>query len=290
MVFYWEILSPWESFHNMCLGTSLADQRLRHWVFTSGSAGLIPGQGTKISHAAQNGQKTKTENPRNQCLSWHFTQTTEAFLLPTENSLLHSSEFLGYYRMVPACFMTSQTILFFLPKCRLQTQVSHVHSLNRQWLSFRVWVSLHPHLPPEYSQVWSVIVISHSSRTLRAFVLEKVKVLIAQSCLILCHPTDCSPPGSSVHGILQARILDVLPFLLQGIFLTQGSNLGLLHCKPIFTIWATMGGGVLERPWVITLSLMSSSRTQTPVARARLAQGCTEWERWIGFSRRQRWL
>ena len=29
----------------------------------------------------------------------------------------------------------------------------------------------------------------------------------AQSCLILCNPMDCSPPGSSVHGILQARIL-----------------------------------------------------------------------------------
>ena len=35
----------------------------------------------------------------------------------------------------------------------------------------------------------------------------KVKVLVAQSCLILCDPMDCSPPGSSVHGILQARIL-----------------------------------------------------------------------------------
>ena len=28
-----------------------------------------------------------------------------------------------------------------------------------------------------------------------------------QSCLTLCNPMDCSPPGSSVHGILQARIL-----------------------------------------------------------------------------------
>ena len=27
-------------------------------------------------------------------------------------------------------------------------------------------------------------------------------------CLTLCDPTDCSPPGSSVHGILQARILE----------------------------------------------------------------------------------
>ena len=30
----------------------------------------------------------------------------------------------------------------------------------------------------------------------------------AQSCLILCNPMDCSPPGSSVHGISQARILE----------------------------------------------------------------------------------
>ena len=29
-----------------------------------------------------------------------------------------------------------------------------------------------------------------------------------QSCPTLCYPVDCSPPGSSVHGILQARILD----------------------------------------------------------------------------------
>ena len=29
-----------------------------------------------------------------------------------------------------------------------------------------------------------------------------------QSCLTLCDPVDCSSPGSSVHGILQARILE----------------------------------------------------------------------------------
>ena len=35
----------------------------------------------------------------------------------------------------------------------------------------------------------------------------KVKVLVAQLCPTLCDPTDCSPPGFSVHGISQARIL-----------------------------------------------------------------------------------
>ena len=36
----------------------------------------------------------------------------------------------------------------------------------------------------------------------------KISVLCAQSRPTLCHPTDRSPPGSPVHGILQARILE----------------------------------------------------------------------------------
>ena len=41
-----------------------------------------------------------------------------------------------------------------------------------------------------------------------------VKVLTVHSCPTLCDPMDCSPPGSSVHGILQARILEwvAIPF------------------------------------------------------------------------------
>ena len=65
--------------------------------------------------------------------------------------------------------------------------------------------------------------------------LLKVKVLVVQWSPSLCHPVDYSPQGSSVHGILQARILTGVGchFLLQGIFLTQGSNPGLLHCGQI---------------------------------------------------------
>ena len=59
-----------------------------------------------------------------------------------------------------------------------------------------------------------------------------VCVLVTQLCLTLCNPMDCSSPGSSVHGILQARILEWVT-ILQGIFPTQGSNLGLPHCRQI---------------------------------------------------------
>ena len=98
-----------------------------------------------------------------------------------------------------------------------------------------------------------------------------LEVLVTRSCLTLCDPMDCSLPGSSVHGILQARILEWVsisfsrgssqlrdrtqvshiaggffniwttreaqeywkPIPSPGIFLIQESNQGLLHCRRI---------------------------------------------------------
>ena len=61
-----------------------------------------------------------------------------------------------------------------------------------------------------------------------------LKMLVTQSCLTLCDPMDYSIPGSSIHGILQARILELvaIPFS-RGSSLTQGLNPGLLHCRQI---------------------------------------------------------
>ena len=60
----------------------------------------------------------------------------------------------------------------------------------------------------------------------------RVCVLVAQLCSILYNSMNCNLPGSSVHGILQARILEwVAISFFRGIFLTQGLNphlLGLL--------------------------------------------------------------
>ena len=55
---------------------------------------------------------------------------------------------------------------------------------------------------------------------------------VFQSWPTLCDPMDCISPGSSIHGIFSGKNTGVgCHFLLQGIFLTQGSNLGLLHCR-----------------------------------------------------------
>ena len=54
-----------------------------------------------------------------------------------------------------------------------------------------------------------------------------VVILVTQSRLTLRDPVDCSLPRSSVHTGVGSH------YLLQGIFPTQGSNLGLLHCRQI---------------------------------------------------------
>ena len=89
-----------------------------------------------------------------------------------------------------------------------------------------------------------------------------MKVKVAQLCLTLCNPKDYT-----VHGILQATILDGSHSLLQGIFPTQGSNLGLLHRRWILYQLSHKGGPkILE--WVAYPFSRGSSqpRNQTGVS------------------------
>ena len=68
---------------------------------------------------------------------------------------------------------------------------------------------------------------------------EKVKVLITQSYPTLCHPMDCNPPGSSVHEILQARIVEwvTISFSRESSWLREWSWVSLILGR-FFTIWA----------------------------------------------------
>ena len=55
------------------------------------------------------------------------------------------------------------------------------------------------------------------------FLLQCIKVKseseVVQSCLTLSNPMDCSPPGSSIHGIFQARVLEWVDIAFSGSFL-----------------------------------------------------------------------
>ena len=83
---------------------------------------------------------------------------------------------------------------------------------------------------------------------------NEMKVLITQSCLTLCDPTNCSPPGFSVHGILEARILQWIAILF-----SRGSNHGLLHCRQILYLWATGKSKIL----LVVTSIVRAQSLQT---------------------------
>ena len=64
--------------------------------------------------------------------------------------------------------------------------------------------------------------------------------LVTRSCPTLCDPTDCSPPGSSVHGDSPGKNTRVgCHALLQGIFPTQGQRQVSCIAGRFFIIWAT---------------------------------------------------
>ena len=69
-----------------------------------------------------------------------------------------------------------------------------------------------------------------------------MKVLVAQSCPTLCKSMDCSPPGSSVHGILQARILEcVAVSSSRGSSQLRDQTWVSCIAGSFFTVWATRG-------------------------------------------------
>ena len=83
-------------------------------------------------------------------------------------------------------------------------------------------------------------------------------------CKSLSHVQFCSPPGSSVHEIHQERTGVDSHSLLQGIFLTQGSTWGLLHCRQILYHLSHQGspGKSLKK---ILKQFICSNQDQPPI-------------------------
>ena len=77
----------------------------------------------------------------------------------------------------------------------------------------------------------------------------KVKMLVTQSRPTLCDSMDCSPPGSSVHGILQARILewDTIPFCRGSSWPRDRTQVSSIEGN-FFIIWATREAHSINTP------------------------------------------
>ena len=101
------------------------------------------------------------------------------FHFPSPICLFESLYFIQICLLSPLIFVS--VFHFFVILYDIKKKICHPKSFNIfVLLAFMLWVSI----------------------------LSSLKVLVAQSRLTLCDPMDCSPPGSSVHEILQARILE----------------------------------------------------------------------------------
>ena len=109
---------------------------------------------------------------------------------------------------------------------------------------------------PQYCSctVWQGCILSS------CFNLHAKWVILAQSCPTLCDLMDCSPPGSSVHGILKARILEcvAIPF-------SRGSS------QPRDWSWVSYIAGRFFIVWA-TSDIMQNSRLVDSQTRIKIAE------------------
>jgi len=132
-----------------------------------------------------------------------------------------------------------------IPSCDSSSPAFHImysaYKLNKHSDNMQPWCTPFPILN------WSVVpckVLTVASwpayRFLRRQEKKERKEVKSLSLVWLCNPMDCSPPGSSIHGIFQARVLEwvVISFSRGSSWprdQTQVSHIAGRH----FTIWST---------------------------------------------------
>ena len=119
-----------------------------------------------------------------------------------------------------------------------------------------------------------------------------MKILVAQSCLTLCNPMDCSWPGSSVHGISQARILKwvAIPFFRGSPWPRDRTQVSGIADR-FFTVWATSTKTVLTLFYKYVHSLALTPSFVSNICRSRKSTICftTEMLPFLCFIKIENW-
>ena len=127
---------------------------------------------------------------------------------------------------------------------QLLWQYAHISVFIRERKHALVWPEAYPRMPYKLTRE----ILRCNSNLVRRWVVSFEEndffyslcvCLVNQSCLILCNPMDCSLPGSSGHGILQARILEriAIPFSRGSSWTREWPQVSHTAGK-FFTIWA----------------------------------------------------
>ena len=90
----------------------------------------------------------------------------------------------------------------------LYLQVSPRAEPTRKTLHNNLETLVPPHFQPKEAQEFVMTAWGNLPIRIKVTQKKESESEVAQSCPTLCDPMDCSPPGSSIHGFLQARTLE----------------------------------------------------------------------------------
>ena len=166
---------------------------------------------------------------------WEVTQQSGKKGRLEQNILCSFPWFLSPFALENPYYWLDPNPLYFSLQTCLNTFLDQVSSLRVKRSTFSIPPSRHDW---HYNIQWCFLVClpiklpglfwMRENETILLIYALKKKMLGAQSCLTVWGPVDYSPPGSSVHGIIQAKLLEwvTIPF-------SRGLNLHLLHWQQI---------------------------------------------------------
>jgi len=149
-------------------------------------------------------------------------------------SLSHSVVFLYFFALITEeCFLISP---FYSLKLCILMGIFFLFSSAFQFSSF------HSYLYGLFGKPFCLFVFLFLGDGLDPSLLYNVmkESEVTQSCPTLCNPMDCSPPGSSVHGIVQARVLEwiAISFSRGSSWPRDRTQVSCIAGRH-FTVWAT---------------------------------------------------
>ena len=116
--------------------------------------------------------------------------------------------------------------------------ISHFSSIISLMLSVNPYYSLKFKAEISLSVLFTEVLALRTPLTYSRYSVHIVCAKSLQSCLTLCYPVDCSLPGPSDHGILQARILE-------WVVMPSSGDLPVPGTKPSSPLSPTLAGGFL---------------------------------------------
>ena len=189
---------------------------------------------------------------------------------------LLSSSLLSAIRVVSSVYLRLLIFLqgILIPACELSSWASHilysVYNLNKQGDNIQPWCTSFPVLFPMLCnskldiELWNYWIIFSKNN-----LMIKCCCLVVQSCPTLCDPMDYSPPGSSVHGISQARILKwVAIFFSRVSSWPRDGRMCLLHWQMDFFTTESP-----SKPQWLNRNLLKNQKRKNPTQQTKKPQG-----------------